>query len=131
MAEEGELSSWEVTIPGAPPSVNHMYAIGRGRRPVRKAEGVESYQLVASHMVRLATPGSWKRALSSKRVGYIRIRYWFYLRRDIDCDNALKALNDAVAVALGVNDRSFLPCVMAKAVGPEEEPRVVLELSLA
>ena len=51
----------------------------------------------------------------------------FHLKRDIDCDNALKALNDAIAHALNVNDKAFLPSVEAKWTG-ENDPFVIVEI---
>jgi Holliday junction resolvase RusA-like endonuclease len=46
-----------------------------------------------------------------------------------DADNLLKALNDAIAKALNVDDKVFLPCVRSKAVdGREKDPRVIVEI---
>lgn len=119
------------SVPGTPPSVNHLYeaTLTRGpngvRRGVRKSPGVESYQIVATLVARAALPANWKDTYSE---GYVRLRYWFYLRREIDCDNALKALNDALAKAFGINDRKFLPYVVDKFVGKNEDPHVVVQL---
>jgi Holliday junction resolvase RusA-like endonuclease len=118
-------------IPGAPPSVNHSYRPVKVRNKtggtslrMAKADSVLAYQTLVAHLVRLARPPRWQLP-----EGYIRVRYAFYLRRDIDCDNAMKALNDAIAGALGVNDKRFLPCVTSKTVSPKEDPRVEVELS--
>lgn len=122
-----------VSVPGIPPSVNHMYeprlvTTGTGSYMSRKkTSGVEEYQVTAALFVQNALPKAWRRALA-EHDGYIRIRYWFYLKRDIDCDNALKALNDAIAKALRVDDKRFLPCVVDKYTGVKE-PRVDLEFS--
>jgi Holliday junction resolvase RusA-like endonuclease len=43
----------------------------------------------------------------------------------MDCDNVLKALNDAIAIGLGVNDKVFLPCVRSKEIGIKS-PRVIV-----
>jgi Holliday junction resolvase RusA-like endonuclease len=126
--------TWRVSIPGVPPSVNHMYQASIHKtatgsyRGVRKAEGVEAYQDGATMFVRTSMPSSWRKDLA-KHEGYIRIKYWFYLQRDIDCDNALKALNDAIAKALGVDDKRFLPYVVDKWVSKKNLPRVELEFS--
>ena len=126
--------TWRVSIPGVPPSVNHMYeprvvktATG-SYRSMRKASGVEEYQAVTAMFVRTGMPKPWRQALE-KHTGYICINYWFHLKRDIDADNALKALNDSIAKALGVNDKRFLPRVIDKYVGKNEDPRVELEFS--
>ena len=87
---------------------------------IAKNKAVLEYQVLAAHFVRLARPSSWV-----PPAGYFPIHYSFYLRRDIDCDNAMKALNDAIAGALGINDSRFLPCVRSKNVNSKEpNPRV-------
>lgn len=105
-------------VEGQPPSVNHLYAVRRNRRTgapfISKAPGVEAYQLVATTRARQARPAGWE------ATGQVRIFYRFYLKRDIDCDNALKALNDAIAAALNINDKAFLPCVEEKRLGYAE-----------
>jgi len=115
--------SWTFTVEGQPPSMNHLYTVVRNRstgRPyLTKAPGVETYQLVATSRCRAARPAGWQPAPQ------IRVAYWFHVKRDIDCDNALKALNDAIAIALGVNDKAFLPCVKEKTTGAKE-PRTVV-----
>ena len=98
------MSSWSVEIPGSPPSVNHSYGQVAGRR--FKNPGVEAYQTSAALIVRTARPKGWEPA---RRVR-ITYRMWFD-RRGRDASNAIKALEDAIAHALGCNDSSFLPCV--------------------
>lgn len=120
---------WRVTLPGPPPSVNHSYKIVKVPRRgggglvsrLAKADGIEAYQAGVTLIVRAARPSGWKPAAP------LRLRYWFYLKRKVDCDNAMKALNDAVARALGVDDDSFLPCVVAKELG-HKDPYVVVEI---
>lgn len=102
--------SWQVRIPGQPPSVNHMYE--RGYRKIRKSPGAEAYQAAATLIVRTSRPSGW-----TYESGFVRLVYDLHLKRDIDCDNILKALNDAIAVGLGMNDRYFLPCVRSKEIG--------------
>ncbi len=132
--------TWRFTVQGQPPSVNHLYKVGVGEvkdrfgqtvygadgnpkkfRRMVKTEGVEIYQEGVGWVVKAARPSDW---VPGPR---IRIRYWFHLKRDIDCDNALKALNDAIARALGVNDRAFLPCVVDKTTG-NAKPFVEVEI---
>jgi Holliday junction resolvase RusA-like endonuclease len=125
----------EFVIDGAPPSVNHMYqqveryTAEGSYRSVRKADSVSEYQTYAAMVVRLARPKNW---LNKYVVGeYIRIEYRFFLKRHIDCDNMMKALNDAIAGALGVDDKYFLPSVRSKSVGKEEVPRVQVTIGPA
>lgn len=113
-------------VPGAPPSVNHSYRPVRSKGGLRiaKNETVLAYQVYVAHLVKLARPPGYQ-----PPPGYIRVQYHFYLKRSIDCDNAMKALNDAIAGALGVNDARFLPCVMSKSVNSKEaDPRVEVRL---
>ena len=99
-----------MVIPGQPPSVNHMYE--RGYKKIRKTDGAEAYQAAATYIVRTTRPSGWRHT-----DGYIRLTYDLHLQRDMDCDNILKALNDAIAVGLDVNDKWFLPCVRSKEFG--------------
>jgi len=128
--------TWTVTIPGQPPSVNHSYKPvmikKRGtdgnivrRIGIAKQTAVADYQTAVVGIARVAKPSRWQPSGT-----WIRLRYRFFLRRSIDCDNALKALNDAIAIAIGVNDERFLPCVMSKSVSTlEPNPRVEIEIS--
>lgn len=132
--------SWRVRVPGQPISVNHLYkeatrpkidrfgqvVYGPSGKPevVRakvKADGVQTYQDSVTWYTKQARPSGW---VAGSRV---RLRYWFYLDRDIDGDNALKALNDAIAHALGCDDKAFLPCVVEKTTG-SKDPHVVVEI---
>jgi Holliday junction resolvase RusA-like endonuclease len=103
--------NWQFTVEGQPPSVNHMYARTR-TGGVRKSPGVEAYQAGVTLIARTSAPSGWNTGW-----GFVRLEYEFRLKRDIDCDNLLKALNDAIAVGLGINDRLFLPCVRSKEIG--------------
>jgi Holliday junction resolvase RusA-like endonuclease len=122
------MVSWWFKVEGQPPSVNRMYTLARtkstGRPYLTKSLGVEMYQLVASSACRQARPKDWEPAPK------IRLRYMFHVKRDIDCDNAMKALNDAIAIALGVNDRTFLPCTVDKTTG-NKEPHVIVVIENA
>lgn len=123
---------WTFEIPGQPPSVNNMYTqiiLRRGInappiRSVKKDSNVAAYQVGATLIAKSAKPRGWV-----PPNGQIRITYEFYLKRDADADNLLKALNDGIALALGCNDRVFLPCVRSKAVdGKERNPRTIVEI---
>jgi Holliday junction resolvase RusA-like endonuclease len=97
---------WNILIPGPIPSTNHIYGYANGR--VYKKAGVETFQAVAAHLTRLARPKGWEPAAR------IRLTYDFNLTRKADCDNLLKMLNDSIALALGIDDDRFLPCVLSK-----------------
>jgi Holliday junction resolvase RusA-like endonuclease len=126
--------SWKVVLPGQPPSLNHSYKIirVRGHMQFGKYPQLVAYQTMVSTLVQQAKPKDWA------PTGQIRIRYWFHVKRDIDCDNSLKAINDAIAIGLGVqqkgmkmvpiyDDKRFLPCVVEKTIG-NHEPYVEIEL---
>jgi Holliday junction resolvase RusA-like endonuclease len=132
--------SWRLKIPGQPPSVNHLYKEatrtakgssgetlywedGRTKtyRTKVKNDGVQTYQDSVTWYAKARRPDKWH---PDER---LRLRYWFHLKRDIDCDNALKAMNDAIALALQVDDKTFLPTVEAKWTG-EKDPFVIVEI---
>lgn len=114
-----EAMAWRFVVPGDPPSVNHTYRYHYGR--VSKDAAVATYQMVVANAVRNARPKDWSPPEQ------IRIRYWMRVHGRIDADNALKALNDAIAHGLGVNDACFLPCVMEKSTG-NRHPYVEVEI---
>lgn len=139
---EGRIDerTWRIRVPGQPPSMNHLYrdtqqqARDAGGRPLSwpdgrpkyfrtkvKADGVQAYQDSVTWYTKVAVPKGWEPS------GRVRLRYWFHLTRDIDCDNAMKALNDAVALGMKGNDKAFLPTVVAKWTG-EKDPCVVIEV---
>lgn len=99
---------WTFTIPGRAPSTNHLYLPGAKFGSRRKAPGVEEWQTVVAMIVRSARPKGWVPGPQ------IRLTFDFYLCREMDLDNALKALDDSIAAALGVNDRTFLPNCRSK-----------------
>src|SRR5512141_1642644 len=117
--------AWEFVVPGQPPSVNHMYVRVRGQwNKQAKAPGIEQYQQGVALICRAARPSGWK---ATNRV---RISFGFDLKRDADCDNLLKVILDAVATALGCNDRIFLPCVLWKTSGNANPSTTVQILAL-
>lgn len=129
------MNSWQVSIPGQPPSVNHLYRPtlrenAKGTyRGFTKVDGVEDYQTVAGLCVKMAIPKTWKEFLQRDHSSQIRMSYWFHLADDIDCSNAFKAIEDAIARAMGVNDKRFLPCAAGKDLG-NREPWIDVEVSL-
>ena len=71
-----------------------------------KSSDAYAYQEGAAYIVRTARPSGW---VAARRVR-ITYRMWFN-REGRDASNAIKLLEDAIAGALGVNDKTFLPCV--------------------
>ena len=129
------VSEFHFTMPGQPPTVNHSYRIvrqtvrdrfqqpvlGKDGTPKRvhtlaKTEEVRRYQQDLAMICRVSRPSAFA-------ADWLIVTYDFYLRRDIDTDNALKSINDAIALALGMNDRRFQPVVLSKLIGVAE-PRV-------
>src|SRR5512143_3858902 len=105
--------SWKVTIPGQPPSLNALYRVvprvahdGRRFAGIAKNPKATQYHDDALWLIRAARPSAWKPA------GDFRIQVRLYLKRQIDVDNTLKTLSDAIQTALRINDASFLWCVI-------------------
>ena len=124
------MTKWSFEIPGQPPSVNNMYTqiiLRRGAaapyRSVKKDSNVAAYQVGATYMARSSKPKGWKPSPGQQ----IRVSLDFQLKRDADCDNLMKALLDAIAIALDVNDRVFLPCTRSKVIGTKD-PKVIVEI---
>lgn len=102
-------------VPGQPPSTNHIYIRVRGSwNKMTKAPGVESYQNDVALLCRAARPSGFA------PTGQFRVRYEFNLKRDADCDNLIKMIQDGLQTALGVNDKWMLPCVTSKTTGNKE-----------
>jgi len=106
------VSAWNILVPGPFPSTNHSYGYRAGK--VYKKPGVEQFQIEVAHLTRLAKPANWEPA------DRVRVIYDFHLNRRADCDNAMKAINDAIALALGIDDDCFLPCARSKTMGVKE-----------
>ena len=104
--------AWNILVPGPFPSTNHSYGYRNGK--MYKKAGVEQFQVMVAHITKLARPKGWEPA------DRIRVVYDFHLNRKADCDNAMKAINDAIAQALGVDDDHFLPCAQSKTMGVKE-----------
>jgi len=121
---------WTFEVMGQPPSVNNTYTqiiLRRGseapHRSVKKDSNVAAYQVIATYMTKLSKPKGWTATPGQQ----IRIYLDFQLKRDADADNLMKALLDAIAVALNVNDRMFLPCTRSKTTG-NKDPKVIVEI---
>lgn len=147
------IHEFDFKIPGQPPSVNRMYDNayafnGEGGRYMgrKKVLEVETYQLVAMNACQRAKPALWapREAYDPKLGrGMIVIELYFHLARDMDCDNAQKAILDAIKYGLGVephtsrrghpsmlpiyDDRRFLGRAMWKQTGCKE-PHVYVRI---
>ena len=110
------IHEFAFTIPGQPPSVNRMYgntyrfdAEGGRYAGRRKLAEVEAYQFVAMNACQRAKPALWKpREPHSPKLGMgmIVIELYYFLKRDIDCDNTQKAILDAIKYGLGLEQHT-------------------------
>jgi len=75
-----------------------------------KTPKATDYQAAAKLIIHSSKPSKWE------PTEQVRVYYRFYLTRDIDCDNILKALNDSIEAATDVDDKRYLPCVISKEV---------------
>jgi len=124
---------WNVIVYGQPPTTNKMYSakmrsiwrdgIRMNVPQMVKNAKVEAYQRDAILQIQAARPSRWRAE------GFVRLRFRLYLVKNIDADNTLKALSDAIQIAIGVNDSWFLPCVESKEWGlSPREARVEIEV---
>lgn len=130
-------SSFRFEIPGQPPSLNHIHkTVWRtDRQGVRykgraKEPAVNDYILVAMNACRRARPAGWAVSdyVPTKGLGLVVVRYWFFLAHALDVDNAMKVLNDAVKLGIGVDDNRFLPQAWGRETGHKRDARVVVEV---
>ena len=114
------MPSFHFTVPGQPISLNHAYEIVRirtahgYRHTLKKKSEVEPYQIVAMNAAARAKPDDFAPK------GLIRVRYFWFVKRDIDCSNATKIIEDGIAAGLKVNDKLFLPTSIDKQTGYRE-----------
>jgi hypothetical protein len=121
------IGHFSVTMPGQPPSWNHMYrwttrnVNGRQVRIQVLTDEANLYKSQLTMVARASKPGSFQ------PVGGIIVAYTMRLGRDLDADNVMKAVNDSLAVALGVNDKLFLPVTLDKTSG-NKNPHVIIDV---
>lgn len=106
-----------------------MYSPGARKGELYKTSETSTYQSIASLCVRMAMNKHIKYAYQQYN-GLFKVRYWFYLDKDIDCSNAFKALEDSIAHELRINDARFLPEAVWKTTGVKD-PRVIVEIGPA
>lgn len=116
------MTDFSITVPGAAPSINASYKIVKVGNSMRLAKhsNVEAWQASVALITRLAKPKDWK---PSRRVRLV-IDYWMP-RAGRDADGPQKALQDAVAQGLGINDSICLPCVRSNEVD-RTNPRTIV-----
>lgn len=121
-------TEWSFIVPGPPPSINSTYKVvtmkkdGVTTRRLAKTPEAVAWQLGVVYIVKTARPSGW---LPGRRVR-IDITFWMN-RGGRDADNPQKALLDAIATGLGVNDSSFLPCVVSNEID-KNRPRVEVSI---
>ena len=123
--------SWGFEIPGQPLSWNQAYRVGvinrraynRASHQVRtiiKTDEAVAYTRLAAAKAAEARPSRWAPS------DLVVVEFYYYLGRDIDCDNVMKLVNDGIEAATGVNDKWYLPRAMSKVTGLRPSERRVL-----
>lgn len=90
---------------------NKMARDGRSYRGKKLTDEAARYRDDAILIIQAARPSHWAPQ------GQIRVYWAFYLTHNLDCDNAMKVVHDAIQRATGINDSRYLPCVMDKVYG--------------
>lgn len=88
------------------------------RGGIYKTEDAKAWQDGVRLIARTMKPSGFKPT-------EVILTYEFVLARDIDCDNVKKMANDAIAEALGLNDRYFYTADMTKVTGSKDPYMVV------
>lgn len=127
--------SWQFTIPGQPLSWNHAYKRVTYRQRtaqglvtmnrMAKVAGVDEYQQMIEMLAKVARPSGWTHPKDTP----IRLKYWYYINPSLDTDNMKKLINDALAKAIGINDRWFRTCDVLVEKVPVGQQKVVIEIS--
>ncbi len=126
------MTSFSFTVPGQPMSWNRSYGqrtvkvkdrFGQavlnaaGRPKVRSMKFKTQEAAVYQDGVRLVAMAAKPRGFTPQQV---IVAYDFVLNRDIDCDNVMKMINDALARAINLDDRNFFPVVRSKFTGSKD-----------
>jgi hypothetical protein len=122
--------TWFFVVRGQPVSWNEGYEIGKVARTGRHgrlrlgADGsvVEARTIVKTEVAKAYTT---EVALRSRRAaprdwwdgGLVVVELYYYLGRDIDCDNVMKFVDDGIQAGTGVDDKWFLTRAMWKTTG--------------
>jgi len=119
--------NFEVTMPGQPPSWNHMYRWttktinGKVIRIQVLTDEANLYKSQLSMVARAARPSDFRPQ------NQVIVAYFMFLGRELDDDNVMKATNDSLAIAIGVNDKKFRSMTMLKEHG-HKDPHIVIRL---
>lgn len=130
---------WSFEVEGQPVSWNAGYEIGRvprtgrhgklrlgddgsriERRTIIKTAEAKVYTELVAIRAREAMPSGWAPE------ELIVVELYFFLGRDIDCDNTMKFIDDGIQLGTGVNDKWFLPRAMTKVAGLRPPSRRVV-----
>lgn len=129
-----------MVIPGQPPSMNHAYhptvlrlKSGKTAHTISKTKVAQSYQDLVLQLAKTARPSGW----TVPKGTFVRMKFWYHLNPDIDCDNIKKLVIDALVKAIPtddptkmLNDRWVYSCDVAKGREEKGKQRVVVEISL-
>jgi Holliday junction resolvase RusA-like endonuclease len=85
-----------------------------------KTEEAEVYQDSVRWLAKIAKPSGFMPA-------HVIVGYDFVLARDIDCDNVMKMIHDALAEAINLDDKNFYPVVFSKTTG-SKTPSVMVHV---
>ena len=133
------MTSFSFVIPGQPLSWNRSYRqrvvavkdkwgqavlSASGKQKMRPGQYKTEEAIEYQKGVQLACQAAKPSKFDPEQV---IIAYDFVLARDIDCDNAMKMTNDAIARALGLDDRHFFPVVRSKFAG-SRTPEVLITI---
>lgn len=133
------MTHFSFAVPGQPLSWNRSYRqkvitvkdrFGQallstsGRPKTRPAQYKTEEALEYQKGVQLACQAAKPSGFSPEQV---IIAYDFVLARDVDCDNVMKMTNDAIARALGLDDKHFFPVVRSKFSG-SRLPEVLISI---
>lgn len=119
--DTGPSAPLVVSVGGLPPTVNHMYLTVRGGGRVLTPEARAWYdracKAIAESAAGYVVPG-----------GPLRLTIVLYaLPRSRDLDNALKAAQDALAKALGFDDKRIDYLAVARGAGKPQRTVYTLE----
>lgn len=119
----------EFTIPGLPPSTNHLYAqFGNRRIKSREAHKWEGFSLLFVRRAAMEAYGTFR--LEDLKGKPLRIEITFYRPgwrakngsiKKPDCDNLIKALLDGVMKSLNLDDSAILELMASKVESSESE----------
>ena len=123
MSEHTEQAALVVTLPGIPPSVNARYRHGRFPAPHLTAE-TRAWQDGAALALRCAAAGVVLAPRTPLAVTVALAAPHLYR---FDLDNTLKAIGDAVALALGIDDRYIVAWHVSKTRGRVAQTHVTVQ----